>query len=44
MLKKNCAAWSRVAKMLYTVVLVTMTLASVVGAWGLFKESLRAKS
>lgn len=33
----------RAVNMLYTIVLVTMTLASFVGAWGLFKDALKAR-
>jgi len=44
MLKKNSAAVGGIAKMLYTIILVTMTTASAFGAWGLFKEALRAKA
>jgi hypothetical protein len=29
--------------MMYTVVMVTVTLASIAGAWGLLREALRAK-
>ncbi len=44
MLKKSSAAERPYAKMLYTIVLITMTLASFAGAWGLFREALKGKA
>lgn len=45
LLKKNLAARS-VANltMMYTIVIVAVTLASAAGAWGLLKEALRSPS
>ncbi len=43
LLKKNLAAGNVVKlTMMYMIVIVTVTLASAAGAWGLLKEALRS--